>query len=65
MMDRFFALAAVVVLGMCGACSRSGTTAPDRAGTATPEPITANAVEPPKPVPVQLGEPPRLKEEPR
>ena len=53
--------AGVVFLGMCGACSRKQEPMKDT----TPEPITAQPVEPPKPEPIRLGEPPRLKEEPR
>ena len=60
MIARIVAVGALF-LGMCGACSRKQEPMKDT----TPEPITAQPVEPPKPVPIQLGEPPRLKEEPR
>ena len=57
MIARVFAAAGILVLAMCGACSRKQAI--------VVEPVTAKAVEPPKTVPVQFGEPPRLKEEPR
>ena len=53
--------AGVLFLGVCGACSRTQEPMKDT----TPEPITVKPIEPPKPVPIRLGEPPRLKEEPR
>ena len=55
----------VLFLEMCGACSRKHEVVIEPAKDATPEPIVARAVEPPKPEPVKLGEPPRLREEPR
>ena len=65
MIRRVPAFVVVVILGICGACERTQTNPPHHAAAPTPEPVTALPVEPPKPVPVQLGEPPRLKEEPR
>ena len=65
MSARIFAAAGVLFLGMCGACSRRHEVVIQPVKNATPEPITATPVEPPKAEPIRLGEPPRLKEEPR
>ena len=65
-MTRRVLAAGVLFLGMCGACSRRHEVVIDEiAKDATPKPIVVRAVEPPKPEPIQLGEPPRLKEDPR
>ena len=64
-MTRRVITAGVLFLGMCGACSRRREVVIEIAKDATPEPIVVRAVEPPKPEPIQLGEPPRLKEDPR
>lgn len=61
------AAVSLLALGMFGACWRKhvSVTVMEIKRDATPKPITATAVQPPTPVPVQLGVPPRLKEEPR
>lgn len=57
--------ASVLILGIGEACSRKHEAVMENVREATPEPAIAKAVEPPKPEPIKLGEPPRLREETR
>ena len=65
MTRRVLTAVSLLALGMFGACWRKSVTVMEIKQDVTPEPISATAVEPPKQEPIRLGEPPRLKEEPR
>jgi hypothetical protein len=62
---RVFLVGGVIVLTACGGCWRRHEVVLEIKPDPTPEPITAKAVEPPKPEFIRLGQPPRLMEEPR